>query len=126
MLEGSAPSTLPEDPKEERPGLNLLLTFYHMSIESLRAYCFTVWYGRQEKASEGSQDGAERCWLPSPLLDRHLSLPVEHMKSPRTAQALALDCSTFRSKGRTVYRCIKSKTSRQKNSFFPREISTLN
>ncbi|MEQ2250283.1 hypothetical protein ILYODFUR_038406 [Ilyodon furcidens] len=104
---------------------NLLLTFYHMSIESLRAYCFTVWYGRQEKASEGSQDGTEGCWLPSPLPDRHLSLPAEHMKSPRTAHALALDCLTFRSKGAATA-ASNQKPAGKKNSFFPREISTLN
>ena len=111
---------------------NLLLTFYHSSIESLLTYCITVWYGsctaadreRLHRVIKAAQK-IIGCPLPS-LMDiyttRCLSRATAIIKDSSHPASALFDLLPS---GRR-YRCIKARTNRLKNSFFPKAITTLN
>ena len=110
----------------------LLLAFYRSSIESLLTYCVSTWYGSCTEADRGrlqrTVKAAQRiigCPLPS-LMDiystRCLSRARNIIKDSLHPGAQLFDLLPS---GRR-YRCIKAKTNRLRNSFFPRAITTLN
>jgi hypothetical protein len=110
----------------------LLETFYHSTVESLLTYCITVWYGScteaERKRIQQIINSAQRiigCPLPS-LKDLYNSRCLSR------AQNIEKDHShpgsylfNLLPSGRR-YRCMKSRTNRFKNSFFPRAVITLN
>ncbi len=110
----------------------LLETFYRSAVESLLTYCITVWYC---SCTEAERKGIQRiintaqriigCPLPSlknlynsRCLSRAQNIEKDH--SHPGSQLFNLLPSGRR------YRCIKSRTNRLKDSFFPRAIITLN
>ncbi len=118
--------------KKNSLNVKLLETFYRSAVESLLTYCITVWYC---SCTEAERKGIQRiintaqriigCPLPS----------LKHLYNSRClsrAQNIEKDHSHPGShffkllpSGRR-YRCIKSRTNRLKDSFFPRAIITMN
>ena len=110
----------------------LLLAFYRSSIESLLTYCISTWYGSCTEADrvrlQRTVRAAQRivgCPLPS-LSDIYATRCLSR------AQNITKDSShpgsqLFESlpSGKR-YRCIRTRTNRLRNSFFPRAITTLN
>lgn len=110
----------------------LLVIFYRSSIESILVYCVTVWYAgcsaADKKRIQRVINTAQKivgCPLPS----------LEEIATSRLmskATKIALDCShpghqlfELLPSGRR-FRCPKTRTSRFKNSFFPKAITVLN
>lgn len=110
----------------------LLLTFYRSSIESLLTYCLSIWYGSCTAADRGrlqrTVKAAERivgCPLPS-LVDIYTTRCVSRAQSIiKDNSHPATQLFELLPSGRR-YRCIKTRTTRLKNSFFPRAITILN
>lgn len=110
----------------------LMVTFYRSAVESLLTYCITVWYAScteaDRKAIQRVINTAQKiigCPLPS-LGDlynsrclnraRHITKDSSHPGS-HLFQLLP--------SGRR-YRCIRARTNRLRDSFFPRAVTTLN
>nr|XP_061830063.1 uncharacterized protein LOC133615463 [Nerophis lumbriciformis] len=110
---------------------DLLLTFYRSSIESLLTYCITVWYGSctaadRERLQRVVKTAQKIIGRPLPSL-----MDIYTSRCLNRASAIIKDSTHPRSdlfhllpSGKR-YRCIKTKTNRLKNSFFPRAITTL-
>ncbi|KAK0143197.1 hypothetical protein N1851_018690 [Merluccius polli] len=108
---------------------NLLLTFYRSSIESLLTYCITVWYGSCTVADR------ERLQRVVKAAQKIIGCPLHSLMDIYTscclsrAKTITKDSShpgfDLLPSGRR-YRCIRTKTNRFKNSFFPKAITTLN
>ena len=111
---------------------NLLLTFYRSSIESLLTYCITVWYGSCTVADR------ERLQRVVRAAQRIVGRPLPSLEDIYTSRCLSRAQNMIRDNshpgsrlfdllpsGRR-YRCLRTRTNRLKNSFFPRAIATLN
>ena len=110
----------------------LLVTFYRSTIESVLAYAITVWYAGSTAADRKRLQrvirSAERITgCPLPSLD-----DISSSRCLSRAERIIRDHShpghhlfSLLPSGRR-YRCIKSRTNRLKNSFFPWAIRTLN
>lgn len=111
---------------------NLLLTFYRSSVESLLTYCITVWYGSCTVADRERLQRVIRaaqkiigCPLPS-LMDIYTSRCLSRGKTIiKDSSHPGSDLFNLLPSGRR-YRCIRTRTNRFKNSFFPKVITTLN
>ncbi len=112
--------------------VKLLEIFYRSAVESLLTYCIAVWYC---SCTEAERKGIQRiintaqkiigCPLPalkqlynSRCLSRAQNIEKDH--SHPGSHFFKLLPSGRR------YRCVKSRTNRLKDSFFPRAIITLN
>uniref|UniRef100_A0A8C5G818 Reverse transcriptase domain-containing protein n=2 Tax=Gouania willdenowi TaxID=441366 RepID=A0A8C5G818_GOUWI len=110
----------------------LLLTFYRSTIESLLTYCITVWYGSCTEADRRRLQRviktAQRivgCPLPS-LTDIYTSRCLNRAHSIiKDSSHPGFHMFNLLPSGRR-YRCIKARTNRLKNSFFPKGITILN
>uniref|UniRef100_A0A8C7YJU6 Reverse transcriptase domain-containing protein n=1 Tax=Oryzias sinensis TaxID=183150 RepID=A0A8C7YJU6_9TELE len=111
---------------------SLLTTFYRTSIESLLTYCITVWYG------SGTMADRERLQRVVKAAQRIIGSPLPSLSDMYSSRCLSRagkiikDCSHPGSglfdllpSGRR-YSCIRSRTNRLKNSFFPKAITILN
>ncbi|XP_072771052.1 uncharacterized protein [Nerophis lumbriciformis] len=111
---------------------DLLLTFYRSSIESLLTYCITVWYGSCTAADR------ERLQRVVKTAQKIIGRPLPSLTDIYTSRCLnrasaiikdsthpGSDLFHLLPSGKR-YRCIKTKTNRLKNSFFPRAITILN
>ncbi|KAK0137703.1 hypothetical protein N1851_026097 [Merluccius polli] len=77
---------------------------------------------RQGKAPQSCEGSTENHWLPSPLPDGHLPLPLPKQSNNHHQ---GFELFELLPSGRR-YRCIKTRTNRLKNSFFPKAITSLN
>ncbi len=118
--------------KKNSLNVKLLETFYRSAVESLLTYCITVWYC---SCTEAERKGIQRIINTA---QRIIGCPLptlKHLYNSRClsrAQNIEKDHSHPGShffkllpSGRR-YRCIKSRTNRLKDSFFPRAIITMN
>ncbi|XP_077466721.1 PHD finger protein 12 isoform X2 [Stigmatopora argus] len=113
-------------------GTNLLITFYRTTVESILAYCITVWYAgstaADKKAMQKVINTAQRivgCSLPS----------LEDIASPRYLSRARNIIGDPYHPGHNLfqllpsgrrYRSHKARTNRLKDSFFPTSIRNLN
>ena len=113
-------------------GEKLLVTFYRSTIESLLTFCISVWFSQcteaERKKLQGVVNTAQRitgCPLPS-LKDIYISRCLSR------AERITKDSShpgfhlfDLMPSGRR-YRSIRTRSSRFRDSFFPKAVSTLN
>ena len=110
----------------------LLVNFYRSTIETLLSYCITVWYS---SCTEADRKGFQRviktaqriigCPLPS-LSDIYNSRCLSRARNIlKDSTHPGFHLFDLLPSGRR-YRCIKTRTNRFKDSFFPRAITTLN
>ncbi|KAF7669875.1 hypothetical protein LDENG_00100560, partial [Lucifuga dentata] len=110
----------------------LLETFYRSCIESLLTYCISVWY---TSCTEADRKRLQRVVKTAQKIVGHPLPTLEDIYNSRCltrARNIVKDRShpshhlfDLLPSGRR-YRCIKSRTTRFKNSFIPRAISLLN
>uniref|UniRef100_A0A8C7X192 Reverse transcriptase domain-containing protein n=1 Tax=Oryzias sinensis TaxID=183150 RepID=A0A8C7X192_9TELE len=111
---------------------SLLTTFYRTSIESLLTYCITVWYGSCTMADR------ERLQRVVKAAQRIIGSPLPSLSDIYSSRCLGRAGKIIKDSshpgsglfdllpsGRR-YRCIRSRTNRLKNSFFPKAITILN
>jgi len=101
---------------------NLLLTFYHSSIESLQMYCITVCCSSCTKADRERLQILVKTALSSPTPP---TASAEEKTITKDSSHPGFDLLDLLHSGK-CYRCIRTKTNRLKNSFFPKGITTLN
>ena len=113
-------------------GEKLLVTFYRSTIESVLKFCISVWFSQcteaERKKLQGVVNTAQRitgCPLPS-LKDIYISRCLSR------AERITKDSShpgfhlfDLMPSGRR-YRSIRTRSSRFRDSFFPKAVSTLN
>ncbi len=111
---------------------NLLLSFYRSSIESLLTYCITVWYvsctvAEKERLLRVVKAAQKIIGSPLPsLMDIYTSRYLNRARVIiKDSSHPGSDLFELLPSGRR-YRCIKTRTNRFKNSFFPKAITTLN
>ena len=118
--------------RKYNPNSNLLLTFYRSSIESLLTYCITIWYGSCTAADRAKLHRVVKaaqkiigCPLPS-LMDIYTSRCLNRaITITKDSSHPGFELFELLPSGRR-YRCIRTKTNRFKNSFFPKAITSLN
>ncbi|XDV19455.1 hypothetical protein PO909_024925 [Leuciscus waleckii] len=110
----------------------ILVNFYRCAIESILTNCATVWYGScsvaERKALQRVVKTAQRITgTPLPAIEH-----IQRKRCLHRARNILKDSShpahrlfSLLPSGRR-FRCLRTRTSRLKNSFFPRVVSLLN
>ncbi|KAI5085655.1 gastrula zinc finger protein XlCGF28.1-like, partial [Silurus meridionalis] len=110
---------------------DILVNFYRCAIEIILTSCVTVWYGScsvaEHKALQRVVKTAQRITgTPLPVMD------IQKKRCLRRARSILKDSShpahrlySLLPSGRR-FRCLRTRTSRLKNSFFSRAVSLLN
>ena len=110
----------------------ILVNFYRCAIESILTNCATVWYGScsvaERKALQRVVKTAQRITgTPLPAIEH-----IQRKRCLHRARSILKDSShpahrlfSLLPSGRR-FRCLRTRTSRLKNSFFPRAVSLLN
>ncbi|KAI5617022.1 gastrula zinc finger protein XlCGF28.1-like [Silurus asotus] len=118
--------------KKNQLSSDILVNFYCCAVESILTSCVTVWYGScsaaERKALQRVVKTAQRITGTSlPAME-----DIQKKCCLRRARSILKDSShpanrlfTLLSSGRR-YRCLRTRTSRLKNSFFPRAVSLVN
>ncbi|KAI5617008.1 gastrula zinc finger protein XlCGF28.1-like, partial [Silurus asotus] len=118
--------------KKNQLSSDILVNFYRCAVESILTSCVTVWYGScsaaERKALQRVVKTAQRITgTPLPAME-----DIQKKRCLRRARSILKDSShpahrlfTLLPSGRR-YRCLRTRTSRLKNSFFPRAVSLVN
>lgn len=109
----------------------LLVSFYHCSVESVLTYCITAWYANCSAADRRALQRVIN------TVQKIIGLPLPSLQDTfreglSRANSILKDTThpyqhlfSLLPSGRR-YRALKARTSRLKNSFYPRAITELN
>ncbi|XP_056586110.1 uncharacterized protein LOC130407337 isoform X2 [Triplophysa dalaica] len=118
--------------KKNKLSSTILVNFYHCTIESILTNCVTVWYGN---CSVAERKALQRVVKTAQRITGTTLSSIEDIQKKRClhrARSILKDSShpahrlfTLLPSGRR-FRCLRTRTSRLGNSFFPRAVSLLN